>query len=264
MPFDEFLRDVAPMLGLHGRAFRRRGIKRRLERRMADLGVSEFGEYLRRVREDQEELNRLTRIFTVTISRFFRDKDVFTRMEVSILPKILEKNRQELKIWSIGCASGEEPYSLAILWKEKFRDQWPSVRFNILATDLEEDLLRRAEKGRYKRSSLQEVPEDIRQSAFRFEQGAFVVDPAVRQSVQFTGHNVMEEGPFTGMDLILCRNLAFTYFSKERQKDVVKRISAGLKDGGYLSIGKTETLPLMYPTLFVPIYPKERIYQKFG
>ena len=263
MPFDEFLRGVAPLLGLHGRTFRRRGIKRRLERRMADIGVPGFDEYLRRVKEDLEELNHLSGIFTVTISRFFRDKDVFSRLESSIIPSILEKGHQAVKVWSIGCARGEEPYSLAMLWKEKFQDQWPVARFVILATDIDEGLLRRAEEGRYKSSSLREVPEDIREHAFKLEQGLFAVSQAVRQSVQFRRHNAIKEGPFPGMDLILCRNLAFTYFSKERQRDVLKKISLGLGKGGYLCIGRTETLPLMYPTLFIPIYQKEGIYQKF-
>jgi chemotaxis protein methyltransferase CheR len=264
MPFDEFLRGVAPLLGLHGRAFRRRGIKRRLERRMAGIGVSGFGEYLRRVTEDQEELDHLTRIFSVTISRFFRDKDVFTRMEASVIPTILKKGLRELRVWSIGCASGEEAYSLAMLWKEKFQDTWPATRFAVLATDIDEGLLRRAEEGRYKSSSLREVPEDIREHAFKLEQGFFAVSQEVRQSVQFKRHDVLKEDPLPGMDLILCRNLAFTYFSKERQRDVLKKISTGLGEGGYLCIGRTETLPLMYPTLFIPIYHKERIYQKFG
>jgi chemotaxis protein methyltransferase CheR len=264
MPFDEFLRDVAPLLGLHGRAFRRRGIKRRLERRMADIGISGFGEYLRRVKENLEELENLSGILTVTISRFFRDKDVFSRLESSVIPAILEKGHPELTVWSIGCASGEEPYSLAMLWKKKFQEKWPMARFVILATDIDEGPLRRAEEGRYKSSSLREVPEDIREYAFKLEQGVFVVSQAVRQSVQFRRHNVLKEDPFPGMDLILCRNLAFTYFSKERQKDVLKKISVGLKEGGYLCIGNTERLPLMYPTLFTPVYLGEGIYQKFG
>jgi chemotaxis methyl-accepting protein methylase len=263
MPFDEFLKEVAPLLGLHGRAFQRRGIKRRLERRMAGIGVSGFDQYLSRVKEDPEERNRLAEILTVTISRFFRDKDVFARMETSVIPSILGKGRKELSVWSIGCASGEEPYSLAILWKERFQERWPAVRFVILATDIDEGLLSRAQQGRYKGSSVREVPEDLRGKAFRLGNGFFALNEAIRQSVQFKRHDMLEEDPFPGMDAVFCRNLAFTYFSKERQRDVLKKISLSLNEGGYLCIGKTERLPLMYPTLFVPIYQQEQIYQKF-
>jgi len=263
MPFDEFLKNVALLLGLHGRAFQRRGIKRRLERRMTDIGVSGFDQYLSRVKEDPEERNHLAEILTVTISRFFRDKDVFARMEASVIPSILQKGREELRAWSIGCASGEEPYSLAILWKEKFQDRWPTIRFVILATDIDGGLLKRARQGRYKGSSLREVPEDLRGNAFRLENGFFVLNQAIRQSVRFKQHDMLQEEPFPGMDVIFCRNMAFTYFSKERQMDVLKKICLSLEEGGYLCIGKTENLPLMYPTLFIPVYQKERIYRKF-
>jgi chemotaxis protein methyltransferase CheR len=263
MPFDEFLKDAALLLGLHGRAFQRRGIKRRLERRMADIGVSGFDPYLSRVNEDPQERNHLAEILAVTISRFFRDKDVFARMEASVIPSILGKGREELRAWSIGCASGEEPYSLAILWKEKFQDKWPAVRFILLATDIDEGLLKRARQGRYKGSSLREVPEDLRGSAFRPENGFFVLSQDIRQSVRFERHDMLQEDLFLGMDVIFCRNLAFTYFSRERQMDVLKKIFMSLEKGGYLCIGKTENLPLMYPTLFIPVHQKERIYRKF-
>jgi chemotaxis methyl-accepting protein methylase len=230
---------------------------------MAGIGVSGFDQYLGRVKEDPEERNRLAETFTVTISRFFRDRDVFARMEGSVIPSILERGQKELRAWSIGCASGEEPYSLALLWKEKFQHRWPEVRFVVLATDVDEGLLKRAQQGRYKGSSVREVPEDLRGNAFSLENGFFVLTQAIRQSVEFKRHDMLREGPFPGMDVVFCRNLAFTYFSKERQKDVLKKISMSLNQGGYLCIGKTENLPLMYPTLFIPIYPKERVYQKF-
>jgi chemotaxis protein methyltransferase CheR len=264
MPFDEFLKEAAPLLGLHGRAFRRRGIKRRLERRMIDIGLSGFDEYLSRVKEDLGERNHLAEIFTVTISRFFRDRDVFARMEASVIPSILEKGRKEFRAWSIGCASGEEPYSLAMLWREKLQDKWPAVRLILLATDIDEGLLERARQGRYKSSSVREVPEEIRGNAFRRENGSFVLNQTIRQGVQFKRHDILEEDPSPGMALILCRNLAFTYFSKDRQMDVLKKISMSLEKGGALCVGKAESLPLMYPTLFIPTYQKEGIYQKFG
>ncbi len=264
MPFDHFLRNVAPLLGLHGRAFRRRGIKRRLEQRMAALGLSGFEEYLRRVQEDPEEHHHLAELLTVTITRFFRDRDVFARIEASVIPSMLERNRSELNVWSIGCASGEEPYSLAMLWRERFQDRWPAIRFTLLATDIDENLLVRARIGRFKASSVREVPEDILGAAFVREGGFFTVSQAIRDRVQFKRHNILEEMPFQGMDMILCRNLAFTYFSKEQRVHILRKISESLKRRGYFCIGKDESLPLLYPTLFVPIHEPEKIYQKFG
>jgi len=264
MHFDEFLKEVAPCLGLQWRPFQRRGVKRKVERRIIELGFSRFDEYLLKVQKDPEEKGHLSRILTVTISRFFRDKEVFDTLESSVLPAILRnRGKGDLKIWSIGCASGEEPYSVSLLWKKKFEKDFPGVRLSVLATDIDEKMLRRAEEGRYKKSSLKETPQEVLENHFKKEDGFFILNPSVRKSVEFKRHDILREEPFPGMDIIFCRNLAFTYFSKESQIEVLKKIASSLKEKGYLVVGKDETLPLTYPTLFVPFSQAERIYQKF-
>jgi len=264
MHFDEFLKEVAPSLGLQWRRFQRRGIRRKVEDRIVQVGLSHFEDYLSKVKNDPAEQSHVSKILAVTISRFFRDKEVFDTIGTSVLPTIL-KNREkgDLKIWSIGCANGEEPYSFSILWEEKFGRRWSPISLSILATDIHERLLERAQEGKYKRSSLKEVPEEIFQKYFKVENGFYVLDPSIRGSVEFRRHDITYEEPFSGMDIILCRNLAFTYFSKETQISVLKRVSDSLKEMGYLVIGWDESLPLTYPTLFIPAYPQEKIYQKF-
>ncbi len=265
MLFDEFLKEAASSVGLQWRPFKRRGIERRVKNRIVQIGLSHFEEYLLKIKKDPEEQNHLSKILTVTISRFFRDQEVFQAIGYSIIPPLLEeKNKKDFKIWSIGCASGEEPYSLSILWREKFEKLWPRIRLSILATDIDESLLERAEKGRYKKSSLKEVPVDILKSYFKMDNGFYIIDQAVRERIQFKRHDVIHEGPFSGMDVVFCRNLAFTYFSKESQMDVLKKIAGSLREKGYLAIGKEESLPLTYPTLFVPVFPMEKIFKKFS
>ncbi len=235
-----------------------------MERRLSNLGLSNFQEYFVRVEADPEEQQRLSQMFTVTISRFFRDRTVFERLEASIIPSILEKRGEGfLKVWAIGCASGEEPYSLVLLWKESLEVQWPSIRLCLIATDVGEGLLKRAEEGRYKRSSVGEVPERILQKYFTVEGGFYVLDRAIRDSIELKRHDILHGEPLSEMDIVLCRNVAFTYFSRDRQMDVLKKVFRSLKDRGYMVIGKGESLPLHYPTLFVPAFPEERIYQKF-
>ena len=266
MGFDEFLKETAPLFGLQKRPFQRRGVKRKIERRIVEVGFSHFEEYLLKVQKEPEEQGQLSRILTVTISRFFRDREVFDLLENSIIPAIIKnkKGKDEFKIWSIGCASGEEPYSLSMLWKEKFERIWSQINFSILATDINGNLLERAREGRYKRSSLKEVPEEILRRFFKIENGLYVLDRSSLGNVEFKKHDIIHEEPFSGRDIICCRNLAFTYFSKECQRDVLKKIARSLNEGGYLIIGKDESLLLTYPTLFLPIFPTERIYQKFN
>jgi len=170
----------------------------------------------------------------------------------------------DFKIWSIGCANGEEPYSLSMLWKQRFQKKFSQIRLRILATDINGNLLERAKEGRYKKSSLKEVPEETLRRFFRIENGFYILVRSILESVEFKRHDIIHEEPSSGMDIIFCRNLAFTYFSKECQLGVLKKIAANLKEYGCLIIGKDESLPLTYPTLFVPIYSIEKIYQKFN
>ncbi len=264
MEFDEFLKEAATLVGLQWRPFHRKGIKRKVERRVAEIGVSGFEEYLLKVRKDSEEHLRLSKILTVTISRFFRDQAVFRTLSQSIFPGLLKADIREIKTWCIGCASGEEPYSLALLWHEGFRQNWPQVHLSILATDIDEDLLKRAKEGTYKKSSLKEVPGGTVKNFFRKEGEFYILDQTIREGVEFKKHDILYEEPFSGMDIVLCRNLAFTYFSKESQIEILTKMVTSLKEKKFLVIGKEENLPLTYPTLFVSVFPKEKIYQKFS
>jgi chemotaxis protein methyltransferase CheR len=264
MEFDQFLTEICPALGLQWRRFERRGIRRRVERRVVELGLPSFEAYGLRLQKDPEEQKHLTQILTVTISRFFRDREVFEKIETSLMPAILRKDRKELRAWSIGCASGEEPYSLALLWQERFAGYHPGVQLSILATDIDEGLLQRAQDGRYKRSSVKEIPGDILARCFRYDSGFYVLAKPIRERVGFKKHDVINEQSFSKMDLVLCRNLAFTYFSKQRQMDVLKKIASSLNKECFLVVGENESLPLTYPTLFVPAFPRENIYQKFN
>ena len=266
MGFDEFLKEVAPLFGLQWRPFGRRGVKRKIEQRVAEVGLAHFDEYLLKVRRDPEERGHLSEFLTITISRFYRDRKVFDLLEQSAIPAIIKnkKEKDEFKIWSAGCANGEEPYSLSILWKARFENKFPQTRPVILATDLNEALLKRAGNGRYKESSLREVPEEIIQRFFKTEDGFYLIDRSILENVEFKKHDIVQEEPFPGMDIIFCRNLAFTYFSKECQMNVLKKISGSLNEGGYLIIGKDEIMPLAYPTLFIPTSSTEKVFQKFN
>src|SRR5512139_3885020 len=184
MEFGEFLKEAAALLGLQWRPFHRKGIKRKVERRLTEIGLSGFEEYLLRIKKDSEEHLRLSKILTVTISRFFRDKEVFRTLSQSIVPDLLKENSRGLRIWCIGCANGEEPYSLALLWKENFAQTWPEVHPSILATDIDENLLERAKEGTYKKSSLKEVRGGSVKNFFRKEGEFYILDQAIREGIE--------------------------------------------------------------------------------
>jgi chemotaxis methyl-accepting protein methylase len=262
MDFNQFLREACPFIGLQWRRFQKRGIRRRIEHRLVELNLASLEEYSQRIKEDPQEKGHLSKILTVTISRFFRDQDVFNTIETSVFPTLLKENPTELKMWSIGCASGEEPYSLCLLWKARLGKDWPRIHFSVLATDIDESLLERAKERRYKKSSLREVPQDILGKYFRAEGNAFLLDKRVAERVEFQKHDILREEPFSGMDLVFFRNLAFTYFSRETQVEILKKIFMCLNEEGYLVTGSDESIPLTYPTLFTLAFPRQKIYQK--
>jgi chemotaxis methyl-accepting protein methylase len=262
MEFDQFLKETSSLLGLQWRRFQKRGIRRRIEHRLVELGLASLKEYSQKIEEDPKEKSHLSKILTVTISRFFRDQEVFNTIETSVFPALLKENPTELRLWSIGCASGEEPYSLCLLWKARLEKDWPQIHFSVLATDIDESLLERAKEGRYKKSSLREVPQDILEKYFKTEGDAFLLDKRVGERVEFQRHDILREKPFPGMDLVFCRNLAFTYLSKEIQVEVLEKMFMCLKGEGYLVIGNDESIPPTYPTLFTLAFPRQKIYQK--
>lgn len=265
MEFEIFLRETALLLGLQPRPFQRRGIKRKIERRILESGARDFEDYLLRIRKDRQEQENLSRILSVTISRFFRDREVFDIIESSIIPPLAGKRSgRKIQAWSIGCASGEEPYSLSLLWKERFEERYPRVGFSILATEIDEILLQRAEERRYKKSSLREVQPEILDKYFKEDGEYYILDPSIRQNIEFRRHDILREDGASGMDMVLCRNVAFTYFARASQVNVLNRIARSLEEDGCLVIGMGESLPLHDPALFVPAFPKQNIYRKFG
>ena len=223
---------------------------------MESAGIHEFRRYLDLVQRNPEEMEALRSIMVVTISRFFRNAKVFHFLSREILPRLAEKSRPVA--WSAGCASGEEPYSVRIAWEE-LSEEKPGLA--LFATDVDPVSLERAEAGSYPESSLREVPEALRKKYFRREGNSYRISEGVRRSVQFRKLDLLRDPPPGRYDLILCRNAAFTYFSPEKRLAVAGTLASALQEGGYLVIGRTESLPRETVDLFEPVFPAARIYR---
>jgi chemotaxis protein methyltransferase CheR len=219
-----FLQWALPRLGRRWAGYRkvRRQVCRRVNRRAAELGLDSLEAYRDHLERHPDEWRVLDSLTNVTISRFFRDRGVFEFLDAEVL-------RPGMRVWSAGCASGEEPYTLALLCEG----------LEILATDVDPRLLRRAEAGRYPPSALRELPAALREQAF----ADGVLDPRIRRRVTFLGHDVRDDPPDGPFDLVLCRNLAFTYFDHAVQRVALDRIASVVQQGGALVIGAHEDLP---------------------
>ena len=245
----ELLQWAMPRLGLRWRGFKglRRQVCRRVAGRVGELGLDDLAGYRRRLEEDPDELRVLDSLCFVTISRFYRDRRIFDALRGELLPRLasaaIARGDRTLRAWSAGCASGEEPYTLSIIWHLELADRFPSLAFEILATDFDAIVLARAARGCYEPSSLGELPGTFRAAAFEDIDDLACVAARFRDGVTFERRDVRRFAPAEPQDLVLCRNVAFTYFDEDAQRDFADRVARCLAPGGLLVVGGHETLP---------------------
>jgi chemotaxis protein methyltransferase CheR len=245
----EFLQWALPHMRLRWSGYRkvRRLVCKRIDRRCRVLGMEDVGAYRRHLQAGGSEWEELRALCSVPISRFFRDREVFASLENAVLPALaaaaMARADRTLACWSAGCASGEEPYSLAILWWLRFARRYPALSFRVLATDCDPIMLERAALGCYGWSSLKEVPEAWRAQAFEQRDGTYCVREPARSAVEFARQDLTRAVPDRRFDLILCRNIVLTYFDPQLQREVMQRIAGALHPGGALVVGVHETLP---------------------
>ena len=245
----EFLQWALPRLELRWRGYRkvRRQVCRRIDRRRRELGLPDTGAYRDYLEIKTGEWAELDRLCRVTISRFARDRGVFAAVRAEVLPALaheaVSRSRKVLEVWSAGCASGEEPYTLALAWALETGEAFDQLDLTVLATDRDGGLLRRAQAGCYPASSLGDLPVEWVERAFEPRRDVHRLREPYRRGVTFRTHDVRTaqmQGPF---DLVLCRNLAFTYFSERAQVATLEHLLHRLRPAGGLIVGIHEGLP---------------------
>ena len=245
----EFLRWALPRLGLRWPGFRKvRGqVCKRIARRMADLNIDEISEYRDYLETREDEWRVLDSLCLVTISRFYRDRQLYRFLALAVLPdlarRVLHRGEDELKVWSAGCGSGEEPFTIALIWRLQLLEQFPELSLRLFATDSNPAMRQRVGDARYTYSSVKDLRADWRDSAFTRDGKRYCLKPEFKCGLHFSQQDLRQSSPADSFDLVLGRNLAFTYFDKDLQRCVVERISAVLKPGGALVIGIHECLP---------------------
>lgn len=223
---------------------------RRIRRRMQLRSLETLTSYLDYMREHGEEAVELFNDLLITVTEFFRDHDVFTRIEEQIIPRLFDRKTSEdrLRVWSVGCSTGEEAYSLAILLLEEARKRDVHPQIQVFASDLHESALKRARDGIYPQEIATEVSKERLQRFFVKENGHYRVSREVRELVVFAPHNLLRDPPFSHLDLIVCRNLLI-YLQRDVQQDVLALFHYALRSDGLLLLGTSETAGR--PELFV-------------
>ena len=262
----EFLQWALPRLRLHWPGFRKvRGqVCRRVERRLRELRLSGIAAYRAFLEANPGEWVHLDALCHVTISRFYRDGGVFDFLQGTVLPELaVTASGGALEAWCAGCASGEEAYTLALIWHFALEGQFPDVALHVLATDVDVTMLRRARAAEYSESSVRELPEAWRDAAFARRDEFLRLRRQFRSAVSVRAHDLRTAplgGPF---DLVLCRNVAFTYFDVDLQGEVAGRLASCIRPGGALVLGTHERLPDGTET-FAPWSGSPCVFRKRG
>jgi chemotaxis protein methyltransferase CheR len=244
-----FLQWALPRLRMRWAGFRRvhGQVCKRLSRRLRDLQIDGLGTYRSYLEETPDEWRVLDVVCRIPISRFYRDKSVFSFLEHEVLPalaqQVLARHEVKLDAWSVGAASGEEPYSLALVWAMRLQAAFPGVQLQLVASDVDANLSSRARQACYPYSAIKNLPAQWREQVFNRQAELFCLKPEYRHNIRFIVQDVRTSMPTEQYDLVLCRNLVFTYYVEEQQRELLERIQATIKPGGVLVIGIHENLP---------------------
>jgi two-component system, chemotaxis family, CheB/CheR fusion protein len=243
--------------------YKRSSLMRRVLKRRNALSLPSFGDYLDYLQVHPDEFEHLFNTILINVTSFFRDKPAWDYLCSDILPRImLNKDPNEpIRVWSGGCASGEEAYSLAIAIAEFLGAEAFHQRVKIYATDMDNEALVQARKATYSEEDIKDVPEEYRNKYFTHaNNGEYVFNSEVRQVVIFGQHDLVQDAPISRLDLLVCRN-TLMYFNAETQGRILARFHFALNDRGILFLGKAEML-LTHANIFSPLDMKHRFFTK--
>ena len=244
-------------------SYKEKCLRRRIAVRMRARGVHRFSDYAQLLDRDAVEYERLLDTLTINVTKLFRNWSVFDALARQVVPILWDGAARPIRVWSAGCSSGEEPYSLAILFHHHatMRGQTADAsRVNVLASDIDRASLEAARRGQFAEASFGDTPDDVKRRYFSMRP-PFEVVPEIRPLVSFERRDLIVDPPPGGMHLIACRNVLI-YFDRATQEKLFQRFYDALAPGGFLVLGKVETLLGPTRTLFSAVDPRERIFRR--
>jgi two-component system CheB/CheR fusion protein len=247
------------------RSYRKRMLQRRIQRRMGLAQIRDMEEYLALLRERPEEIKQLAKDLFISVTSFFRDRQMFEILETQVIPELLrDKPADEpLRVWVPACATGEEAYSLAMIFLEQIAASGKACPLQVFASDVEPEALDAARRGVYADSVLADVGGSRLARFFtRADPNHYQVNKTLRDAVLFAQQNILSDAPFSRIDLLSCRNFLI-YLESEIQQKVVSLMHFALNEGGYLVLGPSESTAT-HAGLFEPVSKKWRIYRSLG
>ena len=262
--FSTLMEKISRERGFGCASYKEKCLRRRIAVRMRATGVHSYDAYASKLDHDEHEYDLLLDALTINVTKLFRNWDAFDKVARNVIPVIWQGQQERIRVWSAGCASGEEPYSLAILFHRHaraIREARRLSRVGIIASDIDRASLTAAARGAYQLQAFADTPDDIRREYFSANYPAEVI-PEAKALVRFERRDLLRDGPpETGLQLIVCRNVII-YFDRVTQETLFERFHDALAPGGFLVLGKVETLLGPVRTRFTPVDARERIFRK--
>ena len=261
-PFEALLEFIRRARGFDFTNYKRSTLLRRVNKRMSDASVESYEDYIEYLELHPDEFAQLFDTVLINVSRFFRDKEAWDFVAAEIVPRIVERAGETgpIRIWSAGCATGEEAYTLVMLLCEALGEPRFKEQVKIYATDADDGALAQARLGAYPAGAVSDVPEEWRERYFELVGNQNVFRNELRRAVIFGRHDLTRDAPISRLDLLVCRN-TLMYFTAEAQDGVLARLHFALRPDGYLFLGRAEML-LSHARLFAPMNMKARVFTR--
>lgn len=234
--YEGFVKAFLPKSGLDLNFYKQNQMQRRILSFMNSHGYKTYPEFLKALDQDRQLYDSFFKHLTINVSQFFRDFNQWKTLRETIIPKLVQ-GKTSLKLWSAGCSSGQEPYSLAITMLEYFQ----AIRFTVLATDIDANVLHQAKDGIYKHQDFASTPPELLKKYFTQTEKGYQINDNVKRAVTFHSQNLLTDRFDTGFDFIACRNVVI-YFTEEAKELLYKKFTESLRPGGILFTGSTEHL----------------------
>ncbi len=260
--FETLLNYIKRNRGFDFTSYKRTTLMRRVHKRMQELEVESYSDYMDRLEVAPEEFVQLFNTVLINVTSFFRDPSAWEHISTEIIPRIAARKEptQPIRIWSAGCASGQEAYTLAIIMAEALGVEQFRSRVKIYATDMDEEALNQARYAIYNAREVSSVPPELLEQYFERSDKLYTFRKDLRRLVIFGRHDLIQNAPISRIDLLVCRN-TLMYFNAKAQARIIARFHFALNDTGFLFLGKAEML-LTHGNSFTPIDLKQRIFTK--
>ncbi|WP_027931944.1 CheR family methyltransferase [Amycolatopsis thermoflava] len=260
--FEAILEYLKETRGFDFTGYKRSSLMRRVGRRMSVISCEDYGDYLDHLQANSDEFGALFNTILINVTNFFRDPDAWDYLQSDIVPMILAERSpdDQIRVWSAGCASGEEAYSLAIVLAEVLGLEQFRQRVKIYATDVDEEALAQARQAAYTAKDVEDLPSEYVQRYFERTAGRYVFHKDLRRSVIFGRNDLVQDAPISRIDLLVCRN-TLMYFTADTQTNILRKLHFALVPRGVLFMGKAEML-LSHSRIFDPVNLRYRIFRK--